>query len=150
MEESLYPPMYQPCKYRLYPFPNQERELLRQFGELRFLWNHALEQRQDAWRKEKKSHSYASQCRDLARWRAYDTEGIGRVYGHVAQETLARLDDAFKHFFRRVKVGDKPGFPHFRREITSLTYPDANGSAALVPGETERGVCISPCSATSP
>ena len=134
MEESLYPPMYQPCKYRLYPFPNQERELLRQFGELRFLWNHALEQRQDAWRKEKKSHSYASQCRDLARWRAYDTEGIGRVYGHVAQETLARLDDAFKHFFRRVKVGDKPGFPHFRREITSLTYPDANGSAALVPG----------------
>ena len=111
MEESLYPPMYQPCKYRLYPFPNQERELLRQFGELRFLWNHALEQRQDAWRKEKKSHSYASQCRDLARWRAYDTEGIGRVYGHVAQETLARLDDAFKHFFRRVKVGDKPGPP---------------------------------------
>ena len=126
--------MYQPRKYRLYPFPNQEKELLRQLEELRLLWNHALEQRQDAWRKERKALSYASQCRDLARWRAYDEEGIGRVYGHVAQETLARLDDAFKHFFRRVKERGRPGFPHFKREVTSLGYPDSNGSATIVSG----------------
>ncbi|HUZ80241.1 MAG TPA: transposase [Thermoplasmata archaeon] len=134
MGEVLPPKMYLPCKYRLYPFPNQERELLRQFDELRFLWNHAIEQRCDAWRKEKKSLSYVRQCRDLARWRAYDQEGVGRVYGHVAQETLARLDDGFKHFFRRVKEGGHPGFPRFKREVISLTYPDANGSAALVSG----------------
>ncbi len=126
--------MYQPCKYRLYPFPDQEKELDHQFEELRFLWNHALERRQETWRKEKRSISYVDQCRDLARWRAYDTEGIGRVYGHVAQETLARLDDAFKHFFRRVKAGEKPGFPRFKREVTSLCYPDSNGSARIVPG----------------
>ncbi len=126
--------MYQPFKFRLYPFPNQERELLRQFDELRFLWNHALEQRQEAWQKEKKSLTYVSQCRDLARWRAYDKGGIGRVYGHVAQETLARLDDAFQHFFRRVKAGGRPGFPRFKREVTSLAYPDSNGSAAIVSG----------------
>ncbi len=126
--------MYQPNKYRLYPFPNHERELLAQMGELRFLWNHALEQRQEAWRKERKSHSYVSQCRDLTRWRAYDKGGIGRVYGHVAQEMLARLDDGFKHFFRRVKEGGRPGFPRFKREVTSLTYPDSNGSAAIVRG----------------
>ncbi|HUZ79699.1 MAG TPA: transposase [Thermoplasmata archaeon] len=126
--------MYQPTKYRLYPFPNQERELLRQFEELRLLWNHALEQRQEAWRKEKRSVSYVGQCRDLARWRAYDKDGIGRVYGHVAQETLARLDDSFKHFFRRMKEGGKPGFPHFKRAVTSMCYPDSNGSATVVPG----------------
>jgi putative transposase len=134
MNGVLPPKMYQPFKYRLYPFPNQERELLRQFGELRFLWNYALEQRQDAWRKEKRSVSYVDQCRGLAKWRAYDKEGIGTVYGHVAQETLARLDDAFKHFFRRVKAGDRPGFPRFKREITSMCYPDSNGSGAIVPG----------------
>ncbi len=126
--------MYQPQKYRLYPFPNQERELLRQFEELRFLWNHALEQRIEAWRKEKRSLSHVDQCRDLARWRAYDKEGIGRVYGHVAQDSLARLHDAFGHFFRRVREGVRPGFPRYKREITSLTYPDSNGSAAIVPG----------------
>ncbi|HUZ79816.1 MAG TPA: helix-turn-helix domain-containing protein, partial [Thermoplasmata archaeon] len=79
MDGVLPPKMYHPNKYRLYPFPNQERELLRQFDELRFLWNYALEQRQDAWRKEKRSISYVDQCRGLAKWRAYDQEGVGRV-----------------------------------------------------------------------
>ena len=128
------PPMYRPSKYRLYPFPNQRRELLRQFEELRFLWNYALERRRDAWRTERRSVSYVDQCRGLARWRAYDKDGVGRVYGHVAQETLARLDDGFKHFFRRVRTGERPGFPRFRREVTSMCYPDSNGSAAIVPG----------------
>ncbi len=126
--------MYQPYKYRLYPFPDQKRELLRQFGELRFLWNYALEQRLDAWRKEKRSVSYVDQCRGLAKWRAFDQEGIGRVYGHAAQETLARLDDSFQHFFRRVKAGGPPGFPRFKCETTSMGYPDSNGSGAIVPG----------------
>ena len=126
--------MHQACKYRLYPFRGQERELLRQQEELRFLWNYALERRREAWRKERRSLSYVDQCRDLARWRAYDTEGIGRVYGHVAQEALARLHDSFQHFFRRVRAGDRPGFPRFKREVLSMCYPDSNGSGAIVPG----------------
>ena len=134
LANSLLPTMYQPFKYRLYPFPSQERELLGQLHELRFLWNYALEQRVSAWMREKRSLSYVGQCHDLARWRAHDMEGIGRDYGHVAQECLARLDDAFRHFFRRVRNGERPGFPSFKREVGSLTYPDSNGSAAIVPG----------------
>jgi putative transposase len=121
--------MYQSFKFRLYPFRNQGRELLRQQEELRFLWNYALEARQHAWKVEQKSLSYVDQCRDLARWRAYDKEGIGRVYGHVAQECLARLHDSFKAFFQH-----RAKYPHFKRECTSLTYPDSNGSASLIPG----------------
>ncbi|HUZ79577.1 MAG TPA: transposase, partial [Thermoplasmata archaeon] len=30
--------------------------------------------------------------------------------------------------------GGQPGFPRFKREITSMCYPDSNGSGALVPG----------------
>jgi putative transposase len=132
--------MYRPFKYRIYPFRSQQRELLHQLGELTFLWNYALKQRQTAWRTEHRTLSYVDQCRSLAKWRAHDKEGIGRVYGHVAQETLARLDDAYLNFFRRVKAHKKPGHPHFRSELTSLTYPDSNGSAAIVPGchETRR------------
>ena len=129
----LLPKMYQPFKYRLYPFKNQERELLLQLGELKLLWNHSLEQRIDAWRMEEKSISYVDQCRSLAKWRAYCPE-LGRIYGHVAQECIHRLDDAFKHFYRRCKSGEKPGYPRFKSEVTSLTYPDSNGSAAIVPG----------------
>jgi putative transposase len=121
-------------KFRLYPFRDQERELESQFDELRFLWNHALEQRQDVWRKEKRSLSFVGQCRDLTRWRTFDGKGIGRVNAQVAQETLARLDDAFKHFFRRVKTGGRPGLPRFKREMTSLTYPQPAESVALTEG----------------
>jgi putative transposase len=121
-------------KLRLYPFPDQERKILRQFDELRILWNHALEQRREAWRGEKRSISYADQCRDLTRWRAYDGDGLGRVNAQVAQETLARLNDAFEHFFRRVKSGGKPGFPHFKKEVASLTYPQAYESVGIIDG----------------
>jgi len=31
-----------------------------------------------------------------------------------AQITLKRLDEAFGHFFRRAKLGEKPGYPRFK------------------------------------
>jgi putative transposase len=126
--------VFVPFKLRLYPFPDQEREILRQFEELRFLWNYALEQRSEAWRQERRSVSYVDQCSDLTRWRAYDRTGLGRVNAQVSQETLARLDDAFKHFFRRVKAGGKPGFPRFKKEVTSLSYPQAYESVGIIDG----------------
>ncbi|MFZ0699776.1 MAG: transposase [Thermoplasmata archaeon] len=128
------PRTFVPHKFRLYPFPDQAKELHHQFDELRFLWNHALEQRQVAWQKEKRAISYVGQCRDLTRWRAYDKDGIGRVNAQAAQESLARLHDAFQHFFRRVKAGGKPGFPRFKREVFSLTYPQAYESVGVVGG----------------
>ena len=137
--------IYQPFKFRLYPFRDQEREFLRQQEELGFLWNHALEQRVGAWLTEKRSISYVDQCHSLAKWRAHCPE-LGSIYGYVAQECLARLDDAFKHSFRKCREntaakvkGQRPpqkrlGFPRFKNEVTSLTCPDSNGSAAIVPG----------------
>ena len=88
----------------------------------------------EARRKERRSISSVGPRRDLARWRAHDKEGIGRVYGHVAQGILAHLDNAFKHFYRQGRQGGSPGFPHFKREVTWRWYPDSNGSAAVVPG----------------
>ncbi|MDE1836921.1 MAG: transposase [Euryarchaeota archaeon] len=121
-------------KFRLYPFPDQARELDRQLSELNSLWNHALEERCAAWKKERRSLTFVQQCQELTRWRNFDREGLGRVNAQVAQECLARLNDAFQHFFRRVKSGEAPGFPRFNRETTSLTYPQAYDSVRLVPG----------------
>ena len=36
------------------------------------------------------------------------------INAQAAQVTLRRLDLAFQHFFRRVKQGQKPGFPRFK------------------------------------
>ncbi len=123
-------PMYVPFKYRIYPFRDQERELMRQLDELKFLWNYALEQRQYSWKTGKVSVGYAEQCRQLTEWRGNDRGGIGRVYSQVAQECLHRLDRAFKSFFGRIAR-----YPRFRHDVTSLTYPDAyNGSVAVTDG----------------
>ena len=122
--------MYIPFKYRLYPFRDQERELMRQLDELKFLWNYALEERRTSWKCRKKSVGYASQCKSLTTWRSNDGSGLGRIYIHVAQECLHRLDRAFKSIFKRIA-----DYPHFKSEVTSLTYPDAyNGSVAITDG----------------
>jgi len=44
----------------------------------------------------------------------------------AARGTLLRLDRAFSSFFRRLKTGQKPGFPRFRAQsrFDSVEYPD--------------------------
>lgn len=36
------------------------------------------------------------------------------IYSQVLQDTLKRVDKAFKAFFRRVKKGEKAGYPRFQ------------------------------------
>lgn len=45
---------------------------------------------------------------------AFDPERQGRWSFSSQQATLRRLDKAFAAFFRRVKSGEEPGYPHFR------------------------------------
>ena len=49
------------------------------------------------------------------------------IHSQIAQDVLRRLDKAFKAFFRRVKNGDKPGYPRFkgRNQYDSFTYPQS-------------------------
>jgi IS605 OrfB family transposase len=47
------------------------------------------------------------------------------VYGKLLHEVYFRADKAMSAFFRRVKAGEKPGFPRFkpRHEFFTLCYP---------------------------
>src|SRR5690349_2556369 len=50
---------------------------------------------------------------------------LRRVYGKPLQEVYYRLDGSMKAFFRRVKNGEKPGFPRVRprHRFFTLIYP---------------------------
>ena len=47
------------------------------------------------------------------------------IYSQVLQDTLKRVDKAFKDFFRRCKEGKAKGFPRFQGydRYDSFTYP---------------------------
>ena len=78
----------------------------------RLLYNAALEERISAYRKAGKSLSLYDQNKSLTDLRK-DTEFS--QYGLKCQRScLFTLDRAFKSFFRRLKTGQKPGFPRFK------------------------------------
>jgi putative transposase len=102
-------------KYRLNPEARQHRALERILEQQRQLYNAALEERIDCYRKTGKGLSDADQSRSLTQIRA-DDPAFAAVQRRIQRETLRRLDRAYKAFFRRAKAGAgaASGFPRFK------------------------------------
>jgi putative transposase len=47
------------------------------------------------------------------------------VHSQALQNVSKRLSGAFNNFFRRLKAGEKPGYPRFKSRVHSITYPQA-------------------------
>jgi len=111
-------------KYRIYPTKSQAKILESWLEECRWLYNYLLEQRRNAWEQEQRSIGYVEQCREITRLKA-ERPSLKQVYSQVLQNVAARLDNAFQHFFSRVKKGENPGYPRFKgkNRFHSITYP---------------------------
>ena len=116
--------MYRAFEFRLYPNRNQRRCLAEMLETHRRLYNGALEQRKTAWEVEKRSVKYTDQSSWFKEQRSTNV-WFARLNFSSAQATLRRLDKAFKAFFRRIKAGEKPGYPRFRGRdrLASIEYP---------------------------
>lgn len=113
-------------KYRLYPTQPQLRDLDRTLMLCRRLYNAALQERRDAYRKAGKTVGFYEQKKWLPEIRADLPEYKG-VHSQVLQNVIERVDLAFQGFFRRVKNGETPGYPRFkgRERYDSFTFPQA-------------------------
>ena len=78
-----------------------------------FTWNCALEERIGAWKKAGKSISAFDQMKSLTQVRAAD-EWFAKYHLSSQRTVLLRQDKAFKSFLRRVRKGEKPGYPRFK------------------------------------
>ncbi len=92
----------------------------------RELYNAGLQERRDAYQFGCISlnyHSQAIQLPDIKETRP----DVKEIYSQVLQDVLRRLDKAFDNFFRRVKTGEKPGYPRFKSKdrYDSFTYPQS-------------------------
>ncbi len=108
--------------YRLYPTQAQKVALVKTLALTRELYNAALQERRDAYRKCGKSVTKFEQMRCLPEIKAARPE-FKSVHAHVLQGVIAQLDKAFQGFFRRVKAGhaqhslgtsQNPGYPRFK------------------------------------
>ena len=100
-------------RYRLLPSKRQHRALESILEQQRQLYNAALEERIEAYRKAAVTRTYIDQCRALAQWRKSDLEAAA-LPSCLQRWTLKSLHEAYQGFFRRISGGGKPGFPRFR------------------------------------
>lgn len=101
----------------------------------RHLYNHTLAERKTAWEARGESLGFARQCASLPALKR-ESPYLPRVHSHVLQDVLHRVDRAFQAFFRRVKAGEKPGYPRFKGRgwYDSFTYPQWGNGVKLEGG----------------
>ena len=132
-------------KFLLRPTRNQVATLEACLEDTRQLYNAALEERREAWRMRKAQVSFYSQDAQLKEIRAADPERYGRWAFTCERAAIRRLDRAFQAFFRRVKAGEKPGYPRFKGRgwFDSIEWPSRNGARwDSVPHPTVTRVCL--------
>lgn len=101
--------------------------------ECRWLYNRLLEERKLAWDDTETTVALYDQIKRMVALKAERTT-LSDVHSQVLQNVAVRIDLAFKAFFRRVKVGEAPGYPRFRgaNRYDSFCYP---GSGHKVDGQ---------------
>jgi len=100
-------------RYRLYPTKAQAAAMSECVETHRILYNRALAERKVAYETQKRTVRYGEQSAHLKEDRPANDD-LARTNFSSCQATLRRLDKAFVAFFRRIKAGDRPGYPRFR------------------------------------
>jgi len=120
------------ARVKLYPSPSQAAALGKALDICRQVYNAALEQRRDAWRSRRISVTHRQQYAQLTELRQSDPR-IASIYRELVDATLHKLALAFAAFFRRMRKGEKPGFPRFRSRVryNCLEFPHGNRALTL-------------------
>jgi putative transposase len=106
----------QPVKtyeYRLYPSKPQARLLEQTKETCRHFYNDLLAERKHTFEETGRTVGKIEQLRHVKERKAENPYAAG-VHSHILQVVVADLDKAFQNFFRRVKAGEKPGYPRFK------------------------------------
>ncbi len=105
--------MHRTYEYRCLPQKGQAKDLDALLWQVRGIYNDGLQKRIDHFEATGERLSYYDQCKSLVVIRAGDPVEAG-ISIRLQRGALRTLDLAFKAFFRRVKAGQKPGFPRFK------------------------------------
>ena len=143
--------MQKAYKYRAYPNKEQEQAMLSLLNTHRHLYNEALSQRKHFYesregsnlRPEKRTVTYKEQSAQLTQDRKINPYLAGANFSSC-QRTLRRLDRAMQAFFRRIKAGEKPGYPRFRGwgRFDSVEFTYGDGAKLTKDGRVYFGIHV--------
>jgi putative transposase len=114
--------------YRIYPSKKQTQKLSQWLELHRELYNATLQERIEAYKMQRESINYNTQQNYLPQLKK-DLPELVELGSQALQETIRRVDRAYKAFFRRIKHGETPGFPRYKSKnrFNSFTYPAPAG-----------------------
>ena len=99
---------------------NREASQLQRFAEVRrFVFNIGLREWKCSYERGEKPSAYKLKKQFNAVKDDYFPKVRDAPYA-VTEAAFRDLGDAYKHFFRRVKAGEKPGHPKFKRRANSF------------------------------
>ena len=122
-------------KVRSYPTTGQASGAAQCLRAHQRMYNAALEERREAWKRRKVSIRYCQQSAQLRDIRAFDADQASWSFSSQ-QATLRRLDRAMAAFYRRCKAGQAPGYPRFRAldRWDSVAWPKDGDGCRWEPG----------------
>ncbi|WP_372486553.1 IS200/IS605 family element RNA-guided endonuclease TnpB [Brevibacillus laterosporus] len=100
--------MHRAYKFRLYPNREQATLINKTIGCTRFVFNHFLAKRKDAYEQEQKTLNY-NDCSALLTQLKKEIEWLKEVDSTALQSTLKDLDSSYKKFYK-----EKKGYPKFK------------------------------------
>lgn len=100
-------------KFRIYPNREQQTLIQKTFGCARFVYNHFLAQRIAEYKTTGKAPTRFQQDKELTSMKK-ELPWLCEVDATALQSSVQTLDVAYQNFFRRVKGGEKPGYPKFK------------------------------------
>ena len=100
-------------KFRLYPTNAQRNQIARNFGCCRYVYNYFLAQKQEQYKETGKAPTRFQQDKALTTMKQ-ELPWLKEADSTSLQAAIQDLDAAFQNFFRRVKCGEKPGYPRFK------------------------------------
>lgn len=114
-------------KFRIYPDKNQRILIDKTFGCCRFVYNHYLARSIEDYQRTGKMNSRFQNDKDYTQLKKQEEFfWLKETDASAHQSSLKDLDAAYQNFFRRVKRGQKPGFPKFKKKTSAQSYTTPN------------------------
>jgi putative transposase len=128
-------------RVRLYPKAAQIERLRFMLDVTRQTYNALLDERRYAWKARGITVTAKMQYAEITALRAEDGR-FASVYRECQDAVLHRLDLAFAAFFRRIKRGEKAGYPRFKSAARWKQLEFPHGDRALKLDAAQRRVRI--------